>query len=394
MVKITVKPLYFFHSESDIMKIVHISDVHFGFEHLRDKAEEAIRQINEMEPDVVILTGDIGLWGIHHEFREAYEVLSKLKSDLFAIPGNHDARNDGLKYFELYFGKTKKLLKTDNVVILGVNSTLPDTDDGYIGPHQREWVAKRVRENCINVIAMHHHVVPVPHTGRNMNVLIDAAETVEALTLHCHGGIVLAGHRHVPYSTKLLRTHIIHAGSLSSYKVLMPDNSYNIIEIEEERINLRLRFVDLGDVDIGTFTLKPETPESLLKYHRLTSTMKVLFVSKQNSCRTKLAEAVFNRISPHNMHAISAGIEPDKELTSIVVNMAGKFSLELTEPRKLNREMVEDADYVVSFEEDIGGINVNEVWKIEVPESEDEFGRVLQKIQENVKHLVRQLLMT
>lgn len=376
------------------MKIVHISDVHFGFEHLRDKAEKAIRQINEIEPDIVILTGDIGLWGIHHEFREAYDVLSNLRSDLFAIPGNHDARNDGLKYFELYFGRPRKSLKTDNVVILGVNSTLPDTDDGYIGPHQREWVAKMVRKNCINIIAMHHHVVPVPHTGRNMNVLIDAAETVEALTLHCHGGIVLAGHRHVPYSTKLLRTHIIHAGSLSSYKVLMPDNNYNIIEVGEESISLRLRFVDLGEVDIGTFTLKPETPESLLRYHRLTSTMKVLFVSKKNSCRTKLAEAIFNRFSPHNMHAISAGTEPGEKLNSIAVEMAEKFNLELTRPRKLTVEMVEDADYIVSFDEDVEGIDVNDIWKIEVPDSENEFGMVLQKIQENVKHLVRQLLMT
>nr|WP_244403235.1 metallophosphoesterase [Ferroglobus placidus] len=43
------------------MKIVHISDVHFGFELLKDKVEKAIKQINEIEPDLVVLTGDIGL---------------------------------------------------------------------------------------------------------------------------------------------------------------------------------------------------------------------------------------------------------------------------------------------------------------------------------------------
>ncbi|WP_456371067.1 metallophosphoesterase family protein [Geoglobus sp.] len=246
------------------MQIVHISDVHFGFELVRDKVEKAIRQINELEPDVVVLTGDIGQWGIHHEFREAYETLSGLEPDLLAFPGNHDARNDGLKYFQLYFGRRKKAVKMDEVVIVGVDSTLPDTDDGYIGPEQREWISKKVRKNCVNIIAMHHHVVPIPHTGRNRNVLIDAAEIVEALTLHCHGGIVVAGHRHVPYSTKLLRTHIIHAGSLSSYKVLMPDHSYNIIEIEGDKINLKLRFVDLGEIEIGTFTIKPEPADSMV----------------------------------------------------------------------------------------------------------------------------------
>lgn len=372
------------------MKIVHISDVHFGFELLRDKVEKAIKQINELEPDVVVLSGDIGLWGIHHEFRDAYETLSKLKSELFAVPGNHDARNDGIKYFRLYFGKNRKVLKRDNVVFIGVDSTLPDSDDGYIGPEQREWVAKRVRENCINIIAMHHHVVPVPHTGRNMNVLIDAAETVEALTLHCHGGIVLAGHRHVPYSTKLLRTHIIHAGSVSSYKVLMPDNNYNIIEIGEGEITLRLRFVDLGEVEIGTFRLKPETPESLLKYQRLTSTRKVLFVSRRNACRTKIAEALFNRSAPDNMHAISAGVEPAGDVEFIASKVMSEMGISLTKPRKLVDGMLEDADYVVSFDEDI--VRADEVWNIDIPKDEGECRRVVGKINEGVKELVRRIL--
>ncbi len=373
------------------MKIVHISDVHFGFEHLRDKAEKAIKQINEIEPDIVLLTGDVGLWGIHHEFKEAYETLSQLKVDLFAIPGNHDARNDGLKYFELYFGKARKSIRMDDVVILGVNSTLPDTDDGYIGPEQRKWVSKNVKKNCINVIAMHHHVVPVPHTGRNMNVLIDAAETVEALTLHCHGGIVLAGHRHVPYSTKLLRTHIVHAGSLSSYKVLMPDNSYNIIEIGEGKINLKLRFIDLGEVEIGTFTLKPETPESLLRYHRLTSTKKVLFVSKDNSCRTKIAEALFNKIAPHNMHAVSAGTSPESELNLIARSSCEKIGLNLSSPRKLTREMIEDADYIVSFDEEID-VKADEVWKVRIPETESECYRIVEEIKKKIGSLIKRLL--
>ncbi len=371
------------------MKIVHISDVHFGFELLRDKVERAIKQINELEPDVVVLTGDIGLWGIHHEFREAYETLSNLKSDLFAIPGNHDARNDGIKYFRLYFGKNRKVLKRDNVVFIGVDSTLPDSDDGYIGPEQREWVAKKVRENCINIIAMHHHVVPVPHTGRNMNVLIDAAETVEALTLHCHGGVVLAGHRHVPYSTKLLRTHIIHAGSLSSYKVLMPDNNYNILEIGDGEITLKLRFIDLGEVEIGTFRLKPETPESLLKYHRLTSTKKVLFVSRRNACRTKIAEALFNRVAPDNMHAVSAGTDPASDVEFLASKVMGEMGFSLTRPRKLVNDMLEDADYVVSFDDDI---RADEFWDIDAPKDEDECWKAVKKVDEKVRELVRKIL--
>ena len=373
------------------MQIVHISDVHFGFELVRDKVEKAIRQINELEPDVVVLTGDIGQWGIHHEFREAYETLSGLEPDLLAIPGNHDARNDGLKYFQLYFGRRKKAVKMDEVVIVGVDSTLPDTDDGYIGPEQREWIARKVRKSCVNIIAMHHHVVPIPHTGRNRNVLIDAAEIVEALTLHCHGGIVVAGHRHVPYSTKLLRTHIIHAGSLSSYKVLMPDHSYNIIEIEGDKINLRLRFVDLGEIEIGTFTIKPEPADSVVKYHRLTSTKRVLFVSRRNSCRTKLAEAIFNKVAPHNMRALSAGLHPESELNPLAEWIAEKKALKLTSPMKISRELVEDSDYVISLDGELDGIRIDEVWELKHPGTEDECVALLGEIENEVLRLIRRL---
>lgn len=198
----------------------------------------------------------------------------------------------------------------------------------------------------------------------------------------------------MPYSTKLLRTHIIHAGSLSSYKVLMPDNSYNIIEIGDEKISLKLRFVDLGEMEIGTFTLKPEPPDSIMKYHRLTSTRKILFISQRNSCRTKIAEAIFNKIAPHNMHAVSAGIGPCRDVDAIALSVGKSLGLKLSKPRKLVRDMVEDADYVVSFDESIEGTNPDEVWDIKAPTTEEEYLGMVREIERRVNELVRKQFMT
>jgi 3',5'-cyclic AMP phosphodiesterase CpdA len=371
------------------MRIVHISDVHFGYELRREKVERAVKQINEIEPDLVILTGDIGLWGIHEEFRDAYETLSDLRMDLMAVPGNHDARNDGLKYFKLHFGRARKALKLDDYIIVGVDSTLPDSDDGYIGSEQREWMAEKFRKGCVNILALHHHIVPIPHTGKNMNVLVDAAETVETLMMRCHGGIVLSGHRHVPYSTKLLRTHIIHAGTLSSYKVLMPDNNYNILEFKSDSITLKLRFIDLGEVEIGTFRIKHETPESTGIYHRLSGTRKVLFVSRSNACRTKIAEAIFNEISPGNMHAVSAGTMPAENIDTIAAKILEEFGLKVSKPRKLSQEMLKDVDYVVSFDEEI---NADEYWNIRHPENAEDCRMAAKKIEELTRELVKKIL--
>ncbi len=372
-----------------MIRIAHISDLHFGFEHRKDKMEKVIRQINEIEPDVVVITGDLTLWGIHEEFKNAEEELSKIESEVFVVPGNHDGRNDGLKYFDLYFGKRKRYMKIDNVALIGVDSTLPDSDDGYIGREQRDWIAERIRGNCIHIIAMHHHVVPVPHTGRNMNVLIDAAEVVEALSIYCRGAIVLAGHRHVPYSTKLLRNHIIHAGTASSYKVLMPDNNYNIIELDESSLRLKLRFVDLGEIEIGKFSIKPETPESIMKYHKLSITKKILFLSRKNSCRSKIAEVLFNSLSPMNMHSVSAGTSPENSVDELARSVMDEMGYALSEPRKLSHEMREDAYYTVSFEEEI---DADEHWKLARPRNLEECKKLVKEIEERVRDLIGRLL--
>jgi predicted phosphodiesterase len=341
------------------LRIVQISDTHFGDELKPDKFKRAVKQINALEPELVIVSGDITTWGIHREFRDAYEALGDIKAELFVIPGNHDARNDGLKYFRLYFGDVKKSIKLDDMIIVGVNSTLPDSDEGYIGEEQMHWVEKKFRNSCINMLVLHHHVIPVPHTGRNRNVLIDAGEIVESLMFHCHGGVVLSGHRHVPYSTKLLRTHIIHAGTLSSYKVLMPDNNYNIIEFNEESIRLKLRFIDHGEIDIGRFAIKHGMPRAISVYHSLSSTKRVLFVATDIK-QAKNAASIFNKLSPENMHA----------------------SVVSTQNRRL-AELLAGADYVVGFDE---FKNADEIWKTGISEKEIE-----RKVRELVEKLLREV---
>ncbi|WP_456371068.1 arsenate reductase/protein-tyrosine-phosphatase family protein [Geoglobus sp.] len=50
----------------------------------------------------------------------------------------------------------------------------------------------------------------------------------------------------------------------------------------------------------------------------------MLFVSRRNSCRTKLAEAIFNKVAPHNMRALSAGLHPESELNPLAEWIAEK----------------------------------------------------------------------
>ncbi len=371
------------------MRIVHISDLHFGEELVRDKVVKAVKQINELEPDLVIFTGDMTCWGIHTEMRDAYETLIDLKPELLAVPGNHDARNIGLEFFELYFGSTKKYVSADDIAIIAADSTQPDLDDGYIGEEQRRWIEQKIRSDKVNILALHHHIVPIPETGRERNVLIDAGEVVE-MVMRKGIAVVLAGHRHMPYSVRLMRTHIIHAGTLGSFKVLgMPDQNYNVIELDGEHISLKLRFVDRGEVEIGRYTIKTDVPESVDIYHRIARPKRVLFVSQHNDCRTIMAEAIFNRISPNNMLALSAGIEPAERTDDKMVEVMREIGINTSlKPRKVSREMLNDFDVIIEFDE----LGLGEYWDIKKPETLDEYREVRNKIWKMVEDLVDRML--
>jgi predicted MPP superfamily phosphohydrolase len=67
-------------------RIVHITDVH----HKGDRAylESVVAKINRLSPDAVCFTGDL----IEEKrfIAEALEILQKIKSPLYGVPGNHD----------------------------------------------------------------------------------------------------------------------------------------------------------------------------------------------------------------------------------------------------------------------------------------------------------------
>ncbi len=67
-------------------RIVQITDIH----HKGDRAylESVVKKINRLSPDVVCFTGD--LIEDARYIPEALEVLQKLKSPIYGVPGNHD----------------------------------------------------------------------------------------------------------------------------------------------------------------------------------------------------------------------------------------------------------------------------------------------------------------
>ena len=95
--------------------IAHISDLHCGSRyHIPSLATRVIDELNALEPDVVIVTGDLTDMGFRSEFRQAHRLIDQLKCEnRLVLIGNHDARNVGDVHFEELFGARRRELELE-----------------------------------------------------------------------------------------------------------------------------------------------------------------------------------------------------------------------------------------------------------------------------------------
>ena len=73
-------------------RIVHLSDLHFGA-HDERLVEAVERQVDELKPDLVVISGDFTQRARTEQFRDACKFLERLREhghDVLGVPGNHD----------------------------------------------------------------------------------------------------------------------------------------------------------------------------------------------------------------------------------------------------------------------------------------------------------------
>ena len=84
-------PLRGLPAEMEGLTVLQVSDVHYGMLAENGRLSEIVARINELNPDIVVITGDLVDESVSHMERMA-DPLSKLKSRLgvFAVTGNHE----------------------------------------------------------------------------------------------------------------------------------------------------------------------------------------------------------------------------------------------------------------------------------------------------------------
>jgi len=243
--------------------IAQISDIHCGDPRFDESLmETGLKEINNLAPDLVVVCGDLTVEGYHEPFEAAKHYIQQIECpQVVTIAGNHDCRNVGYVHFEQMIGPSYKTHTFDFCVYCGeqfqeklkvvaVDSNKPDLNEGEIGRDHYRWIREEfTKENVYKIFVLHHHLVSVPGTGRERNIVWDAGDVLAEL--HETGAdMVLCGHKHVPYVWPIAGMLVVNSGTFSSWRTRgFTKPSYNVIEIKPLETVISIRSPEEGVIE-------------------------------------------------------------------------------------------------------------------------------------------------
>jgi 3',5'-cyclic AMP phosphodiesterase CpdA len=237
-------------------KIVHISDVHFGRVDYAT-VTPIVEAINEVAPDVTVVSGDLTQRARENQFEEARKFLDGLPKPQIVVPGNHDVPLYNVfarfaapldNYRKIISEDVEPFYQDDEIAIVGVNTARSATfKNGRINEEQVE----RLRELLcplgpqVTKIVVTHHPFDLPRQFPEGDLVGRARMAIESLA-PCGVDVFLAGHYHfghtgdtkTRYRIEGYNALIIHAGTATSTRGRGEPNSFNVIRIERDELTV------------------------------------------------------------------------------------------------------------------------------------------------------------
>ena len=228
------------------MIIVQLSDLHVGSQFQPELFETVVKEVNELNPDVIVITGDLTNEGLMKEYEKCKSLLTKFNTKkILSISGNHDYRNTGYLLFKKFFPFETVNELDDDVVLVTLGTSRPDRNEGEVGYRQNLWLERTMKKykDKVKILAMHHHLVAIPDTGSDQLTVVDAGDVLRTI-LDTGVDLVLCGHKHRPWIWNFGKLMVVNAGAATSDRVRgLFENTYNIITISNKKIQVDLKIV-------------------------------------------------------------------------------------------------------------------------------------------------------
>lgn len=250
--------------------IIHLSDIHFGRVHL-NLVEPLIRSVNQLNPDVVAISGDLTQRARTYQFKEARAFLNTLPKPQIVVPGNHDVPLHNLftrffqplvKYRRYITDDLQPFYSDEELAIVGVNTARSLT---FKGGRVNEVQINSVREKLcplpdeMTKAIVTHHPFDLPEGHHEGDLVGRSRMAMEALA-SCGADLFLAGHLHVSHTGGTAKRYrikghsalVVSAGTAASTRGRGEANSFNVLYVEHPQIRVeRLHWVP----DAGQFSV-------------------------------------------------------------------------------------------------------------------------------------------
>lgn len=231
--------------------IVHTSDLHFP------RVDPLVMStlaawINELSPDLVVVSGDLTQRARRSQFVQAGAFLKSLQPRLVVVPGNHDVPMYNIparvltpfaEYRAHISEELEPIFDDPEMLVVGLNSvrTVLFSDEGRLNVSQADRAAERLRlaAPAAMKIVVTHHPFDVPKGARQDKMIGRSRMAMERLAA-AGTDIFLAGHLHISHvggtATRYkIAGHsalLVQAGTMSTRHRGEP-NSFNVIRIND-----------------------------------------------------------------------------------------------------------------------------------------------------------------
>ena len=246
--------------------LAHISDLHFG------RLDPAVlgplrRHLHALQPDLLVVSGDLTQRARERQFREARAYLDTLPRPQLVVPGNHDVPlYDVLRRFLAPLRRYKRIVTPDlqpefideEIAVVGVNTARSLTfKGGRINGKQVAAVKARLcglPERVMKILVTHHPFDVPDHQDEDGHLVGRARMALECLA-GCGADLLLAGHLHEPrvgrtaerYSIPGVSALVVQAGTATSSRTRETTNSFNVLRLEARRVEIQSFAWDGGD---------------------------------------------------------------------------------------------------------------------------------------------------
>jgi 3',5'-cyclic AMP phosphodiesterase CpdA len=187
-------------------RALHVSDLHAGRRETPGLEAALAALAAEVEPELVVATGDLAHRGRPAELEAARSLLEAAGRPVLAVPGNHDipyvpvARaTRPWRPFEEVFATTAPVYASERLTVCGLNSVRPwRHQGGRLSPAALAAAARALAEappGALRVVALHHHLTGSPWRAARKLPLRRRDEALAALAA-AGADLVLGGHIH------------------------------------------------------------------------------------------------------------------------------------------------------------------------------------------------------